>query len=122
MRAVKKGTIAPVVVLVGALFMVLGPSRTGKSVELQNYRFEPAQISLRPGEALTFDNVSDTTHNLTCVRCPLKGGDVQPGLQKKVTFGAAGIYALACRYHADRGMGMRVSVGRPGGTPSPTGG
>lgn len=118
----KKTTIVPAVVLAAALFMVLAPSRTGKTIELRNYSFAPASLAIRPGEAVTFDNRSGITHNVSCIDCSYEAGDVQPGQAKRITFAKAGTYTLFCRYHAARGMGMRLRVGTalPAQTTSPS--
>ncbi len=70
---------------------------------------------------MTFSNTSKTTHTATCTTCGADTGDIQPGLDKTVTFGVAGTYVMACRYHAALGMQMTVQVGSAaaGGSPSP---
>lgn len=117
----KRMSIAPAVALLAALFMVLSPHQSGTVVRLRSFAFAPNDVRIAVGEAVTFDNISSLTHTATCVRCPagVDSRDVQPGLVKRVTFRVPGTYILACRYHQNRNMVMRIQVGPPA-PPSPS--
>lgn len=86
-----------IVALVGAFFMTLSPHTAGPTVRM-GAQFTPATVRIRAGEAVTFSNRTRQTHTATCTACRIDTGDVQPGLEKTLTFGAPGTFALADRY------------------------
>jgi plastocyanin len=123
----KKVSLAPAVALLAALFMVLAPHHSGRTIRMRNFRFAPMDVRIAQGAAVTFVNESDDTHTATCVQCVsnVDTGDVQPGLSKTVTFRLPGTYIFACRYHQTRNMIMRIRVGnvtaeRSPAPPAPT--
>jgi plastocyanin len=115
--SMRRWSLVPTVALLGALFMVLAPHRSGPAVRMAGLAFRPGTVRIQPGGAVTFENRSSTTHTATCEACALDAGDVQPGLAKTLTFARAGTYQIVCRYHVARGMQMTVVVGSP--RPSP---
>jgi plastocyanin len=104
--------------LLGAFFMALSPHTAGPTIRMGPAGFTPAVVRLSgPGSAVTFSNRSRKTHTATCRGCSLNTGDVQPGLDKTLTFGRAGTYLLLDRY----GPGMvSVVVGSGVSSPSPS--
>lgn len=73
--------------------------------------FDVDNLSLKPGESITFTNKDDVTHNIQLVN---GDGDTEDkGLQKpgqdiKATFAKAGDYKVRCAIHPK--MKMTVSV------------
>lgn len=89
-----------------------GPTQgEGDTVELKDACFTPSNLSIDPGESVTFVNLDNITHNVG------GGGwgyfeDMSQGDTFTATFDEAGTYPYACSYHP--GMTGAVIVG--GGT------
>ena len=117
----RKASFVPVAVLLGALFMLLPQRGPGRTIVMTDAHFSPAAVSISPGQALTFRNVSAHTQTATCVRCPvgLDTGDVQPGQVRTVTFTHPGTYVMVSRYAPARSSSpIRVQVGAPAASAS----
>jgi len=113
MKKAAFGLVA-IVALLGAFFMTLSPHANGPTVRM-GAAFTPATLQIRTGEAVTFSNRTRQTHTATGNR--VDTGDVQPGLEKTLTFGTAGTYALVDRY----GAGSVTVVVTAPASPTPTG-
>lgn len=89
-----------------------GPTQgEGDTVAMKDACFTPSNLTIDPGETVTFVNLDEMTHNV--------GGnqwgffeDMTRGDSFRATFDEAGIYPYACSYHP--GMTGAVIVG--GGT------
>jgi len=113
MKKAAFGLVA-IVALVGAFFMTLSPHTGGPTVRM-GARFTPAMLQIRTGEAVTFSNRTRQTH--TATGNGVDTGDVQPGLEKTLTFGTAGTFALVDRY----GTGSVTVMVVKAPAPTPTG-
>ena len=80
----------------------------GDTVELKDQCFTPSNLTIDPGESVTFVNLDDITHNVG------GGGwghfeDMTQGDTFTATFDEAGTYPYACSYHP--GMTGAIIVG-----------
>ena len=86
-----------------------GPTQgEGDTVELKDACFTPSNLTIDPGETVTFVNLDDITHNVG------GGGwgyfeDMSQGDTFTATFDEAGTYPYACSYHP--GMTGAIIVG-----------
>jgi plastocyanin len=73
------------------------PAAGGTTVVEKNFAFEPAQITVKVGDTVTFDNQDTTAHNVKVGDQDL--GAQQPG--KQVTWKAekAGTFPIVCTIH-----------------------
>jgi plastocyanin len=86
-----------------------GPTQgEGDTVEMKDLCFTPSNLTIDPGETVTFVNLDETTHN---VGGNLWGfyGDMTRGDTLTATFDEAGTYPYACSYHP--GMTGAIIVG-----------
>jgi plastocyanin len=85
----------------------------------QAYRFEPAQLSIRPGDTVTFVDAQDDMHDVMFEAIP-KGATFarSPMLEYKsqtwsYTFPKEGTYTFHCHPHEALGMKGVITVGKP---------
>ena len=86
-----------------------GPTQgEGDTVELKDACFTPSNLTIDPGDSVTFVNLDETTHNV--------GGnqwgffeDMTRGDSFRATFDESGTYPYACSYHP--GMTGAIIVG-----------
>ncbi len=99
--------------------------RTGPEIKLQvvDFRFAPAAITVHVGDSIQVQNRGKRTHTFTCRRCGVDSGNVQPGQEAVVRFVKAGVFPYVCVYHQEQGMAGSLIVLKPGQTapPRPTG-
>lgn len=92
------------------------------------YRFSPSELTIEPGDTVTFVNAQDDMHNVMVDRAP-KGVSkmiMSPMLEKEAdtwsyTFTAPGTYGFHCHPHEALGMTGTIIVGKastPGETPA----
>jgi len=75
-------------------------SRTpGAEVIIKNFRFQPAQLSVRPGESIEFKNEDIYAHTVTADDGSFDSGLIQPGSTWKLTVAKAGTVAYHCTPH-----------------------
>lgn len=80
-----------------------------------NFQFAPRELRVVPGSAVTFVNEDSAAHTVTegdeGVAAPDARFDdrLDEGRQVIITFAAAGIYHLTCKFHPT--MSMTVTVG-----------
>ena len=81
---------------------------SGDTIEIVDACFTPTQLSIRPGDSVTWVNTDPFVHNV--------GGnlwghfdDLNPGTSFTARFDQAGIYPYACNYHP--GMTGAIVVG-----------
>lgn len=85
----------------------------------QVYYFEPAEITIQPGDTIKWVNVQEDMHNAVADAVP-KGAEFfeSPMLEEEdaswsYTFKKAGTYSYHCHPHAAAGMKGIITVGAP---------
>ena len=95
-------------------------------VIIKNFRFQPAQLSVHPGESILFENEDIYAHTATADDGSFDSGLIQPGSSWKLTVAKAGTIAYHCTPHpnmkatlvATSGAGQQPAAGSEAG-PSP---
>lgn len=83
----------------------------------QVYYFEPAELTIQPGDTVTFVNAQEDFHNVVFDRVPKGAENVEsPMLEEEggewsYTFEVAGTYSFHCHPHAGGGMMGTLIVG-----------
>lgn len=90
------------------------------------YYFEPAKLTIQPGDTVTFVNTEDTLHNVMFVSMPKKATGMIMGPDQETkgskwshTFTTPGTYEFHCHPHEALGMKGTLIVGqasKPGDT------
>jgi plastocyanin/uncharacterized membrane protein len=95
----------------------------GAEVIIKNFSFQPAQLSVHPGENIEFTNEDIYAHTVTADDGSFDSGLIQPGSSWKLTVTKAGTIAYHCAPHpnmkatlvAASGAGQRPAAGSAGG-------
>lgn len=84
------------------------------------FEFVPSELTVSPGDSITFVNVGSVTHTATFDNATLgDSGDVEPGDDWTVTIPddlPAGDYSFVCIYHEGQGMTGTITVTEGNGT------
>jgi plastocyanin/uncharacterized membrane protein len=96
-------------------------------VTIKNFRFQPAQLSVHPGETVEFKNQDIFAHTVTADDGSFDSGLIQPGGSWKLTVAKTGTIAYHCAPHpnmkatlvATTGAGQHPAAGSKAG-PSPS--
>ncbi len=78
----------------------VGSSKTGTTITIQNFAFNPATLSVHPGQRIVVTNEDGVTHTLTADSGAFTTGDISGG--QTVHFNApskAGTYHYRCNIH-----------------------
>jgi len=70
-----------------------------KTVSIQDYRFLPAKITVKPGTKVAWVNRGDAPHTATANNGAFNSGTLQPGERFSRTFRKAGKFAYHCEIH-----------------------
>src|ERR1051326_658775 len=96
-------------VLVTVLFLFAGcsgsspPAPTGpqQAVTIQNYAFNPANLTIAKGTTVTWTNKDGTYHTVTSDSgTELGSSPIQPNTNYKHTFSTPGVYHYHCKPHS----------------------
>jgi plastocyanin len=79
-------------------------------VAIDDFRYEPARLTVRPGTAVTFTNRDPTAHTVSSGFPGLDTGTLAWGERRTLRFATPGTYSFICRFHAF--MQMQVVVRR----------
>ena len=74
-------------------------SAASDAVTIQNFKFGPATLTVKPGAKVTVTNSDSTTHTATANGGAFDTGDLDPGSSKTITLAKAGTYAYHCQIH-----------------------
>jgi plastocyanin len=92
------------------------------ALEMVDFAFEPAQVSVAPGGAVTFRNRGDAPHTATLDDAPVDTGTIQPGAEGRFSAPTQpGSYSYRCTIHPGRMRGVLVVVGQNTADPTRTG-
>lgn len=122
--------VAAVLGLTGALVLQLAGVARAASVSMQDNVFVPANITVAPGETITFTNDGNNPHTATSDDGAFDTGTVNAGGSGSISIASPGTYPYFCRFHgAAGGIGMAGVItvqdsdgGGGGGGPGGTGG
>jgi plastocyanin len=70
------------------------------AVEIRNFSFNPAEVTINNGDTVTWRNTSESVHTVTSVTGKLlDSGDIGPGETFSHTFTEAGTFSYYCYHH-----------------------
>lgn len=75
------------------------PAAENITVQINGMRFEPANITVKPGTRVTWIQSSGMPHTVTGDTDGLRSGTLRSGQQYSHTFDATGSYDYACDFH-----------------------
>jgi len=75
------------------------PAGGADTVTIQDFKFGPATLTVKPGAKVTVTNSDSTTHTATADGGAFDTGDLDPGSSKTITLAKAGTYAYHCQIH-----------------------
>src|SRR5215212_7989250 len=86
------------------------------TVSIQDFFFDPGQLTVAPGTTVTWVNNGQAPHTTTADDGTWDSGTLQPGEDFSFTFDQPGTYTYHCSIHPDMTASVKVSGG--GGTTS----
>ena len=86
------------------------------TVSIQDFSFNPGQITVAPGTTVTWTNEGPSPHTTTADDGSWDSGTLQQGEDFSFTFDEPGTYTYHCSIHPDMTASVKVSGG--GGTTS----
>jgi plastocyanin len=104
--------VSTIVCAVAALTVIgAGVRAAGVTIDQSGQQFSEKSAALKPGEAITFSNKDDVSHNITVVNDDDDSTDLglqKPGQSLSYTFDKAGRFKVRCSIHPS--MKMTVTV------------
>ena len=88
------------------------------TVSIQDFLFDPDQITVAPGTTVTWVNDGEEPHTSTADDGMWDSGTLQPGESYSFTFDEPGSYSYFCEIHPDMTASVKVSGGGGGTTSS----
>jgi plastocyanin len=75
--------------------------RTGKThtITIKNSKFSPATLAIQAGDTVIWKNDDDKDHTVIADDKSFKSDNISSGDDFKHTFGKAGTFKYACKYH-----------------------
>lgn len=68
-------------------------------VHISKFKFDPAEIEVKSGDIIEFDNQDFAPHTATAKDKSFDTKDLKKDATAQITAGKAGIYDYACTYH-----------------------
>ena len=102
-----------------AAMLVFAPAASAQddmTVSIQDFSFNPGQITVAPGTTVTWTNEGPSPHTTTADDGSWDSGTLQQGEDFSFTFDEPGTYTYHCSIHPDMTASVKVSGG--GGTTS----
>src|SRR5215203_87214 len=81
------------------------------TVSIQDFFFDPDQLSVAPGTTVTWVNEGEAPHTTTADDGTWDSGTLQPGEDFSFTFDQPGTYTYHCSIHPDMTASVKVSGG-----------
>jgi plastocyanin len=69
------------------------------SVSIENFSFNPAEITTQAGTEVTWTNNDSVTHTVVSDSNDFDSGNIDPGATFKHTFESAGTFSYHCKIH-----------------------
>ena len=90
-------------IALGALALLQGAAAQEPAqpvvVEIRDFAFVPASISVRPGTIVTFRNLDDEPHSVVADTGAFRSGALDTHESFSYTFSRAGTFSFACSLH-----------------------
>lgn len=74
-------------------------AHSSNAVSIENFSFNPSEITVKKGTEVTWTNNDSTTHTVTSDTNAFKSGDLAPGNTFKFTFNETGTFSYHCSIH-----------------------
>lgn len=87
-------------------------SQGGAEVIIKNFSFQPAQLTVKPGETVEFKNEDMYAHTVTADDGSFDSGLIQPGSSWKLTVTKPGTVAYHCRPHPNMMAKLVTAAGQ----------
>ncbi len=71
----------------------------GAQVVMKNFAFDPADVTIKAGESVTWTNQDSVTHTVVADNGEFNSGDLANGATFSFTFAKAGTYPYHCSIH-----------------------
>ena len=118
----------PIALVAVVAWLVLNAGTTlpvrggGHAIEISDFAFAPATLTVAVGETVTWSNADPVVHTVTATLGAFDSGDLDTGESYSVTFTEPGTYDYLCTPHPE--MTGRIVVAPPTvpASPPPTGG
>ncbi len=110
------------VILSTAALLVSAPAASAQdemTVSIQDFFFEPEQLTVAPGTTVTWVNDGEEPHTSTADDGMWDSGTLQPGESFSFTFDEPGSYSYLCTIHPDMTASINVSESDEATTASP---
>jgi|SRR5215211_3749650 len=105
-----------------AALLIFAPAASAQeemTVSIQDFFFEPDQLTVAPGTTVTWVNDGEQPHTSTADDGTWDSGTLQPGESYSFTFDEPGDYSYFCEIHPDMTATVTVSEDGEMTTPSP---
>src|SRR5215211_4148883 len=105
-----------------AALLIFAPAASAQeemTVSIQDFFFEPDQITVAPGTPVTWVNDGEEPHTSTADDGTWDSGTLQPGERFSFTFDEPGDYSYLCEIHPDMTATINVSEDEEMTTASP---
>jgi plastocyanin len=105
-----------------AALLVFAPAASAQddmTVSIQDFSFNPGQITVAPGTTVTWTNEGPSPHTTTADDGSWDSGTLQQGEDFSFTFDEPGTYTYHCTIHPDMTASVKVSGGGEMTTASP---
>jgi len=76
-----------------------GAASGGTAVSIANFAFDPASLTVKVGDTVTWTNKDSVAHTVTADDGSFKSEQIQPGAAYKFTFAKAGTFSYHCSIH-----------------------
>src|SRR5829696_4563345 len=106
-----------------AALLVFAPAASAQddmTVSIQDFSFDPGQITVAPGTTVTWTNEGPSPHTTTADDGSWDSGTLQQGEDFSFTFDEPGTYTYHCSIHPDMTASVKVSGGGGGGGTTPS--
>jgi plastocyanin len=123
MLAVRVATAAALLLLAGMSTAVAGPLAATSTVNIQNFAFAPATVTINAGDSVRWTNLDGVPHSARAMNDSFNTGTLNLGQSGTVMFNTAGTVAYICGIHGASMSGSVVvrSLATPApSTPAPT--
>lgn len=107
MRRICLGAATALMLLLATPYAIAQKTVT---VEAQDNKFVPDDISIQVGDTINFVNKGLAPHTADDKAGSFSSGNLNPGESKAITFSKAGTFQLVCIYHEALGMTGRIVV------------
>lgn len=90
------GALAPAILFVEALAV---PEPTLHQVHIREFKFEPAKITVKPGDSVEFRNDDFAPHTATANDKSFDTQRLEKDGAVRIRIDKAGVYGYSCRFH-----------------------